>query len=1048
MSAEKTLYTKSFFNNIDLTEQCLTFPKIPRNEIYRESLIKHLSQMFSPERQVIMVEGIPASGKTTLLAQFARYFAKKSFSFFIGEDYLSSNYIRFQIDMCEQMKFWSRKNIQSISAENEQQLKTLFNFLYTDLIKEARHGNGPFYFVIDGIDLLHNDENNILNYLPKVQDNIYLLLSSNSPLKLNFPYDRWPIPPFSLEETEKYLNNYLKQEHIKKIFTISEGMPGYLAQIYREIQQGISVEEIINNIPLEFNQLLEKEWIRNNISEKNILDILAVVTFSPELVTIKELKDILEIDELKIRKIIKTISFIEEDSETQKIRFAMSAYKDFLESKLGDLRIEIDQKLIKYYEKNDGNENAFVHLPVLYKRTDNFSALGSLLSVDSLLNKFGTTKNTSFVRKNLRIYSGMAFNKKEWQRLSWSALAEAIFTSITTTPPTLENEIDALLALDNYTEALKHSCKCILPEDRLQLLARTFNYMRKKDIDISNDLVKILEDCVNQIDNIPDLSVDMVEKLLDACGYILPVHAKLALRIIERIISEKGTKEYNDNLMDFLVTKLLVTVGPEIDSTEDLESQITNESLRDFARAASSKVAGISEEKILEEVDQISDTSVKMFLLQSWCNTNSKNANAYKVIKEALRILTESVGYSPTQRQLRHLTKPLLNCENETETRELLKQIDILKATILQAPIDEYVRLELVLATIERKWSKKAAEERLYSVYFSLDEKVYDLDSRCHILIRILLSLPEIISDDERLKEEFEQQFKNEFEKLLKSSAEHFTATKKIFSALTIYNYNFALNYAAMLNTAYRRDLTYFEILKSYTDQRLENVEFDLINKALDKIENVLIRDRTLVQVIRRLSRKGSAISKQQKLIFYESVNNISTPTNKAYACAYYIRWIGDEDGKLIETLFFNLLGSLYSIDELWERVKAGFNLSRIIGDVKKDLAKILFEKTLNEKNKSIFFEERIIELYKNTCSIAIRMVPDVFKSVDYLDKINRIIQLIQTIPSSIEQCELLSSLALRCHTAGREDLFKKVTHICIDIIENVKNENVLECVK
>ena len=138
---------KSFLNNKDLTEHCLTFPRQPQNEVFRESIVRHLSQMFSPERRVIMVEGIPASGKTTLLSQFSRYFSTRSFSFFIGEDYISSNFIRFQIDMCEQMKFWSRKNIPSISVDTEQELKTLFNLLYTDLLREARRGNGPFYFV-------------------------------------------------------------------------------------------------------------------------------------------------------------------------------------------------------------------------------------------------------------------------------------------------------------------------------------------------------------------------------------------------------------------------------------------------------------------------------------------------------------------------------------------------------------------------------------------------------------------------------------------------------------------------------------------------------------------------------------------------------------------------------------------------------------------------------------------------------------------------------------------------------------------------------------
>ncbi|MCF8010874.1 MAG: ATP-binding protein [Clostridiales bacterium] len=88
---------------LNLTKYCLTFPKIPDKEIWREVLLRQISSMFSGEQQTILIKGISGSGKTVLLSQFARYFSDRTFSFFVGDDYWSSDIYSFLIDICEQM---------------------------------------------------------------------------------------------------------------------------------------------------------------------------------------------------------------------------------------------------------------------------------------------------------------------------------------------------------------------------------------------------------------------------------------------------------------------------------------------------------------------------------------------------------------------------------------------------------------------------------------------------------------------------------------------------------------------------------------------------------------------------------------------------------------------------------------------------------------------------------------------------------------------------------------------------------------------------------
>ena len=95
------------------------------------------------------------------------------------------------------------------------ELLQLFQRLYTDLCKQARQKNIRFYFVIDGLDKVENNQeiDSILKYLPKGDSNgVYILLSSLRDIDYNFDYFPMQIQYFSRLETEnifakKYLTN-------------------------------------------------------------------------------------------------------------------------------------------------------------------------------------------------------------------------------------------------------------------------------------------------------------------------------------------------------------------------------------------------------------------------------------------------------------------------------------------------------------------------------------------------------------------------------------------------------------------------------------------------------------------------------------------------------------------------------------------------------------------------------------------------------------------------------------------------------------------------
>lgn len=1028
-----------------LTDHCSSFPGTSTNEINREFVVRMLRDTFSSTQKVILVEGDPSTGKTTLLSQFAKTFHQNSFSFFIGDDYWGSNVYKFLSELCEQMKLVCSTKLAKKFANTdpssleEFQLKMMFGRLYNDIVQQARNNKGTFYFVIDGVDKIQpkNGEESILTYIPSGDPTgVYVLLSSTKGKKYNLTYTTWNIPSFSEIEAERYLENYLSKAEISSVFKACDGMPGYLNEIRRQISNGASKESLLNNLPSGFSELIEKQWKVYDGVSKEYKQVIAAVVFSQEVLTVNTLSLITGKNEKFIEEVINDITFLSINLISSNIEI-LSPYKIFLQDKLGEYKIDIQQLLIKYYEKN--SQSSLIYLPELYRDNKNFEALVNLITPNNLvqmLEKFG---QVSLVRRNLRALSEMSYNHSEWQKLSWGSLLEAVFTRIITAAPALEYEIDALLSLNNHTVALQLSYECQLPEDRLLLLAKVCKYMKEKGFEIHGDIIKAIEESVNLIDNSIDLSDELSDKLLDISSDLFLIESGLALRLIKRVVIETGTNNPNGKLMDLMLMKLALNLGPDAEFINEIKDQVKNEKAHDFVKATSTAIRGVSVEEVIEQANNISDISAKLYLIQTWCNTNSDLEDAYIVVEYALDLMTESEEYSPTQLHLRHFASPLLNFKDSEKLKVLVSRFDDLKETVIKNPIDEWVQLELILARIEKQWSIDDAVARFYKLYFNLDE-VYESDTSCFILIRLLINIDKIINNDEKLHQELRNRFINEYTQLLNSSADQLNITKRLLRAVTIYDHELAFNFAKQINTQNRRDLAYAEILKVYTSSRQDQVVFSFIDIILDKILNNRVKNWVTVQVLRSVSTNCPQAEKKDKFKYLKYINSINNFIGKAYAYAHFLVWITNEEGRLVEDIFNKMIQTIESIDSNKERIKTGFRVVEIISKEYKDKANELFNRISKYKEASFFSDERLSDLYFDTCQLVIKMIPDIVRSDNYVEQIQYIKSSISCIPSILDQCTLLSSLAIRCLNVEKNDLFKEITQICLNLLEKCED--------
>ncbi|WP_342541949.1 ATP-binding protein [Paenisporosarcina sp. FSL H8-0542] len=1032
----------SYVNDINITEFSSTLPDVNANEIERENIIKNIEDTFSKDKTCIMIEGLNATGKSTLLAQFVRRHKSNCVSFFIGDDYWRTNVSFFLKELCLQMAAVSSDGLKNkiiqtdIELLQEHELIGLFSRLYTDLCKQSKRGDKFFYIVIDGLEKLNNNNINdgILKYIPNGDPNgVYVLLSSQNNNQFALNNYSMQIQFFSRLETKELLDGYLSNEEIDQVYDFSSGMPGYISELIRQLKEGNGKEEILNNLPTSFNLLLENTWSNYNF-ESDYKKLIALIIYSPEKLTVSIISEILSLNEYQIYSIVDDISFI--SLEDEKITL-INPYRIFLINKLSEIKNEILQLMIDYYEKSPLNNSSLTFLPEIYKEANKFGPLVDLVNIDYIYNTVQKSRNISSVRNNLKILSQMSYTHKDWQSLSWSNLADSVFNQIASGSPAVENQLKSLLALNRYEDALQIAYACILPEDRLLLLSHICNYMKHNGINISPELLDSIKELINLIDATVDLNKELIEKLINISSNIFSVDAALSINLLDRIVSKSGENIEKDKLMDYLLIRLLARVDNSNNDIDHITNNIGDNDVQDYIKITSDIFNLESIDEILSKVELINDVSAKLFYLENWCYKNKDNSEAFKIVEYALNIMIENNQYTPTQMHLRNFAEALEKTKESSVAQKLIEKIDNLSATIIKNPIDEYASVELALAKIEKKWSKDAALERYFKVYFLLED-VYDNDSKCLILVRLLDSLEDIMDNDPKLKIELRDQLIMDYSRLINASAEHFKVTRKIIQRLTKIDKNLALNFAGKLNTNLRRYRVYSEILKVHVKEH--DIDFVFINQVIDLINEKPLLDRVLLQLLKKLVESEKFVDSSIKRIFFGTIKDIDSVQIKALSFAYYMNWM-KEDVDKYTSAFEEMKNCLDKIDATNEKRELGFRLVQIISENHNSFAEQLYKKVIENYVTNNIFDTRLSEPFIEIVNLMIRMVPDILKSQDYKFKIRMLKNIILTIPSSYHQASLLSNIALRCSANDNNELINEITEKCLDILDNCKED-------
>src|SRR3990170_4122240 len=999
---------------LDLTTISTTFPDLPQLEISRDNIISWIKDRFGNENRAIAVQGTVGAGKTTLLSQFAKTFPDRCFSFFIGTTLRTSHPAPFLVDLCEQLARVLGERSETLRHADSDTLEYTFAKWQQTLAYYSRKTKRNFYFVIDGLEWIPPDSQGeaLLRLLPHPPSNagIFLLVSSDPARVLRFNFEAVKIPPFSVTETETYLSGLgLLRDQALLVHQNCGGHPGYLAAVRRLLLSGAKPEEFSERMPTEVRDLYDIEWSRAKVDGSDLVFPLALIAYSKESLTFETIAGLVSLNVDYLRERVSSVPFLQLNRDSRSVQFISDTYKQFAAMKLELEKDKAIGVLIDHYSQSPYSRSTLMLLPRILAETGAHERLRGLVSNDHLTRALERVGDIGIMRNSLSLVANIALKSNDFSSLPRYTLAGSILQTLSR-EASGEDEIDALLELGEFDRALEIAYHALLPHDKLQMLAKVCAKLKATSSPIPLNVMRDLEEIAATVD--PSV---LRQRAVDIAAVLFEVTPSLAVQFIERSAEGQSLDQ----------ARALLAVRLEEKASGEIHARITDQKLRDFARAYSPRVGSLTADEVIAEADAVTSTGGKLHLLRAWCNENRDDPSAYRAVEKAIEAITADPSYGPSMRLLRQLAEPLAVTDQPAASK-LVARLDLIKQTARNEPPEEAIRLELLVSAHESRRSQETGIARFREVYAGL-QAIEALDIRCYCLARTLMALPQIDRDDSlKLGPEIKRRLVADYGQLIEASAEQYEITRPLLRALVSYDERLALEFGDMLNTSDRRDKAYRDILLSYAQRNLKPVEAEFIDTLLDRISDPPRREVVTVELLEKLSEWATpAIPAPARVT--ERIPGLLDPTNQSYACAFAIKDLtraGRSD--LAGPLSSRLPSALGRIDALWERVSAGFRLASVLGQSAPALARALLENARQEKQTSILAESRFAQMYIDSLRLALRAFSAIIAGdAEHATRREELLRMISLLPSVRYQGQLAAELALRYRLEGKDDEFQ-----------------------
>lgn len=1028
---------------MDLTTACYSFPVLEENLILRDNLLDTIETMFS-KNDVVVIEGEEGIGKTTLLAQFSKKFPDNAISLFINTSSrygYDPSYLR--LDLFNQI-YW-RLYKKEVKHDEELDESAISAHLY-DLQRYAQRRKTTFYFVIDGLDDIPDSDRYVIDIIfdmiPVGMRGFKFLFSANDIrnledifLQRKIKYAPYPLTSFTLDQTIKFFTGFeLEELYIEDIHKTCRGIPGYLASVRRIIETGIDSRSILSALPEELPGLFKLEWDQVDTTDNNLVNILGMVAFSRVNLTLDEMCKILDIDAKTVKDSLEKLSFISYSED--RVSFVSESFRKYAAQRLEHIQERTNDLIIEYLLRNPDSDKTLKYLPEYLEQTKRFEDLITYLSPDNLYKLLVQCDSLSTLRQigQIGINASKQLNKD--QHLIRFSLQNAVINESINSNVWL-SEIKARMALNDYESAMALAQSTKLLEDKLQMLATIAKLKKEAGFTPEAVLIEQIESLCEKVDfkAIGDKTISIASDLM----YVKP---QLAIDIIGKYTdSDDG-----ENAIDFaLATLSLTALGSRKDNAyneviENIRSMIKDPIAKLISTEVSIKLREYTAKEIISEVEKLTSTSDKLYLIAHWASNNKKLDGAEHVLEYALKLAVSTTDYAPNARVYKDLSMQLPFIEDAESLKRLMGFFDGQKVNLEKyGPTEDYIALQLNLARTEAKIDMKSACNRIIDLYFYITQ-ITDITIQTTCLSQLLSELDTIDPSKElEAREGIHSMVLEEFQKnldiILKGAASHLDETRNIIKYLGKNKFDLALEIINKLNTEHRRDQAYLELTKAILDEQSSTEDLKKIKIVLERICDPDVRDDVVVYTMEWLTykNKNQAITIEDlrnAMFILDRVYSISESEEKCKCCclSYLLLRNFDQYTSFANGLLKELELTWDSIDVGWRKVDIGFKIVNLLAPYDLEKAKEYLQKTEDYRHTIDLCDSKNSWGFKYSLLLISRALSGLIKQdMVHNDDLSRLTSLIDCLPSYGEKALIWNDIALRYYSAKKLDMFKDI---------------------
>lgn len=994
-----------------------TSPCPIENEIIRKQELKLCENRLEKDN-ILFLTGEEDIGLTTLLAQFARIHGNNCVSYFntgldlalLNPDYVEQDIAtqlnRYVLDSYDYVKDMECTSISSLNHRVMQKMK-----------KEK----APLYFVFDGFD---NIPEALVDGIRKIFEKLiwkkcrFIFTGDSDKIKQLIPDNKdlqcseHQILPFSDSDVNEYfrqLSPELSESDLEKLRCISRCQAGRMSIINKNYIAKGRLEELLNSNKDQFDDLYEDDY--NHIFASYDDDVpvrfMTLLAYAEFPITIPLAAEILQVDKAILSQFCERYNDIICLNEKCCLKISTEGFHKYLRKKLSEYKKDVELDIIRILELPSYINNYGSFIPAIYKDLNLNDKLVNYLSNENILSmvvgkctqavlneqcEYGFEACDSDPEKYAGGLIRFALNKSASREIEENRL--------------LDNEIDALLAVGRYNQAIDLAQSVYLVEERLKclcLIARKKKQLQRSDYEVIKETIDMLVSNI-QFEKMPNKAIELAKLLL-------PIDFKSAISIVDRI--EKTNKESINTDKVYTIMSLMRepidSESSDANNPDLIDDRIKNTSLRSFANAAKSLFAEETADEFLHNLSTLPSNSHKLYLLQIWLPEHQEKEDIGKVVLEGIKlIVAESDTSMPRASMLDTFCKSMSKMTLE-EMDQALTIIESLSDTIKYPTLD-YIDAELTIIESISKLKPDQAIKRLEYIYtYILDLKDDSIRMSC---LSKLLGRYDYLGDRRRIEKEIvstvdlRKEVSNGVKQLLDITACHIKIVEEPIKALVCDYPTMIDEFVKQVNTAERRSRAYslaalYYVYQSEPEKFDASRLFSLVRKASfrnnDGVKPLMIFTERILHD-KRLKPDSLLPHVKSNISIFSEVESI-TDRCRLYLGLY--RWISKHypEDTFSTRLRNDIVNSWKSINHPTFKIQFGYFIAKEFARVSQSSAEDMLDKcdqlkknAISTSSSSLSACNEAIDLYTRSLRYLIRFDmckdEDISQFYDDVDKL------------------------------------------------------------